>query len=92
MTEKELIEWLQIYQHKIRNPLHALGLNLDVLRSRLKKLKVDEKYILKHLDIAINESKQLEKLTTLFVDYLKLSDKQRKQTDFRTYLERSIHG
>lgn len=87
MTEKELIETLELFSHKLKNPLHAVGINLDVLKNKLKKKIPQEKDIFKHLDIVASESQQLNEIVIKYLKYLKLTDKERRKVNLRKLLE-----
>jgi hypothetical protein len=85
MTEKELKSSLEIFAHKIKNPIHAAVINLDVLKVKLNKLSVDKK-TLKHLEIVTSEVKKIQKLNKIYFDYLALSDGGRKKKDLKKIL------
>jgi len=85
MTEKELKSSLEIFAHKIKNPLHAAVINLDVLKVKLSKLAVDKK-TLKHLEIINAEIQRIKEINQKYFDYLALSDAERKKKDLRKIL------
>ncbi len=85
MTEKELKSSLEIFAHKIKNPIHAAVINLDVLKVKLKKLGVDKK-TLKHLEIVTSEVKRINEINKKYFDYLALSDAGRKKKDLMKVL------
>ena len=87
MTEKELMETLELFAHKLKNPLHAVGINLEVLKTRLKKKIPQEKDIFKHLEIVATEAERLNELVLKYLNYLKMSDQKRKQIDLRKLFE-----
>ena len=82
MTEKELQESLELFAHKLKNPIHSAVINLDVLKVRLEKLGSDEK-IMQHLKISTAEVKRINDIVQKYFGYLKLSDSARKKTDLR---------
>ena len=86
-AEKELIESLDLFDHKLKNPLHSVGINLDVLKTKLKKKIPQEKDIFKHLEIVASETQRLNIIVLKYLKYLKLSDKERKKVDLRKLLE-----
>lgn len=86
MTEKELQESLELFAHKLKNPIHSAVINLDVLKVRLEKLGCDEK-IMQHLKIATTEVKRISEIVKKYFDYLNLNEKQRQRTDLRKLLE-----
>lgn len=85
MTEKELQDSLEIFAHKLKNPLHAAGLNLDVLKIKLGKQKSD-KATLKHLQIVEDEFIGLSDLVMKYLKFLKMSDKKQSEIDLKKYL------
>ena len=78
MTEKELKDSLEIFAHKIKNPIHAAVINLDVLKMKLSKLSVDKK-TMKHLEIVNSELQRINEINQKYFDYLALSDTERKK-------------
>jgi nitrogen fixation/metabolism regulation signal transduction histidine kinase len=85
MDEKELIKSLEIFAHKIKNPIHSVGINLDVLKVKLQK-QIKDQPTLKHLEIATSEVKRLSDIVATYLDYLKKSDKERTKVDLRKLL------
>lgn len=85
MEEKELKESLEIFAHKIRNPIHSVVINLDVLKVKLKKQSADPAD-LKHLEIATSEVKRLSEIVARYLKYLNLSDKEKAKVDLKKLL------
>lgn len=85
MDEKELVKSLEIFAHKIKNPLHAIVINLDVLKVKLEK-QIKDQPTLKHLEIATSEVKRLSDIVAKYMDYLNLSDKERLKVDLKKWL------
>jgi nitrogen fixation/metabolism regulation signal transduction histidine kinase len=85
MDEKELIKSLEIFAHKIRNPIHSVVINLDVLKVKLQK-QVKDQPTLKHLEIANSELKRLSEIVAKYLDYLKKNDKERAKVDLKNLL------
>ena len=56
-----------------------MGINIDVLKTKLKKRLPDDKDMLKHLDIVAAEAERLSSLTLKFTQYLKLPEKERNR-------------
>jgi signal transduction histidine kinase len=92
MTEKELQDMLDIFAHKLKNPLHGMGINLDVLRAKLRKQFPEDDPVLKHLEIVTTESRRVQDITLTFLDYLKQSESKRKKIDLRELLEGGKRG
>lgn len=87
MTETELIKTLELFAHKLKNPLHAVGINLDVLKTQLKKKIPQEKDILHHLDIISTEAQRLNTIVMKYLNYLEKSDRERQKIDLKKLLE-----
>jgi len=87
MTEKELINTLELFAHKLKNPLHSVGINLDVLKAKLKKKVPQDKDVFKHLEIVSSEAQRINILVMKYLDYLKLNDNERQQKDLKKILE-----
>ncbi|MBD3288698.1 hypothetical protein GF337_07850 [candidate division KSB1 bacterium] len=87
MTDKELAEALELFNHKLKNQLHSVGINLDVLRSKLKKKIPAENDLFKHLDLVSEQSQKINDVVFEFMKYSKLSDKDRKKVNLRKKLE-----
>ena len=85
MIEKELKDSLEIFAHKIKNPIHAAVINLDVLKIKLSKLDVDKK-TKKHLEIVNAEVQKINEINQKYFDYLALSDGEKKKKNLKTIL------
>jgi signal transduction histidine kinase len=87
MDEKDLREYLEIFAHKMRNPLHALMINLDVAKVKGEKSDIDPA-IMKHLKIATDEVQRLNHIMERFFEYLKLPEKERKKKDLKQFINK----
>ena len=87
MDEKDLQNILEIFAHKIRNPLHAAMINLDVVKVKCEKIAAD-KSISKHLQIAGNEIQNIHHLTERLIEYVKLPAGKRKKIDLKKFLSK----
>ncbi|MBN1155504.1 hypothetical protein JXB12_11350 [candidate division KSB1 bacterium] len=87
MTEGELNEILELFSHKLKNPIHAVGINIDVLQMRLKKQSITDNAIYKHLDIVRHETDRVQEIVMRFINYLSKTESQRKKIDVRKFLE-----
>jgi nitrogen fixation/metabolism regulation signal transduction histidine kinase len=85
MDEKELVKSLEIFAHKIKNPIHSVVINLDVLKVKLQK-QIKDQQTLKHLESATSEVKRLSNIVAKYLDYLKKSDKERAKVDLEKLL------
>ena len=85
MDEKELIKSLGIFAHKVKNPIHSVVINLDILKVKLKK-QIKDQATLRHLEISTSEAKRLSDLVVKYMDYLKKSDKERAKVDLEKLL------
>ncbi len=87
MEENEIKDFVEIFAHKLRNPLHAAMINLDVAKTRCERISA-EKAILKHLDIVSAEIQSMNNLTERFIEFLKLPENKRKKLDLRKFLSK----
>ena len=71
----------------MKNPLHSVGINLDVLKTKLNKKIPQEKDIFKHLEIVSSETQRLNDMVLKYLKYLTLSDREKKKIDLRKLLE-----
>jgi nitrogen fixation/metabolism regulation signal transduction histidine kinase len=85
MDEKELVKSLEVFAHKIKNPIHSVVINLDVLKVKLQK-QIKDQQTLKHLESATSEVKRLSNIVAKYLDYLKKSDKERAKVDLEKLL------
>lgn len=90
MTDKELTEALELFHHKLKNQLHSVGINLDVLKTKLKKTVPGEKDILKHLDLVSEQSQKITDVVIEFIKYSKMKDNDRKKVNLRKLLEGAL--
>ncbi len=86
MNEDELTKSLEIFAHKIKNPIHSVAINLDVLKVKLQKQNKDQ-LTMKHLEIANSEVKRLSGIVEKYLKFLNLSDKERAKVDLKRLLE-----
>ena len=85
MDENELSKSLEVFAHKIKNPIHSVVINLDVLKVKLQK-QIKDQAMLKHLEIATSEVKRLSDIIEKYLKYLNLSDKEKSRIDLRKLL------
>jgi len=85
MDEKEIKASLEIFAHKIKNPIHSVVINLDVLKVKLQK-QIKDQATLKHLEIANSEVKRLSDIIEKYLKYLNRSDKEKTKIDLRKLL------
>lgn len=85
MNEKLLVKSLDIFAHKIKNPIHSIVINLDVLKVKLQR-QIKDQATLKHLESATSEVKRLSNIVAKYLDYLKKSDKERAKVDLEKLL------
>lgn len=58
MNEKEQLQLVELLAHKIKNPSHTIGLNLEVLRAKISKSNLDSKSELLNLTEIIQHELQ----------------------------------
>lgn len=82
MNEAQLLKIIELMAHKVKNPSHSVGLNLEVLRSKVKKSgagKADD--LNKNIDIIDSEMKRLNLIIEKFVEFMTPAGKEKKKTD-----------
>lgn len=67
---KTTMRFLDIMSHEIKNPLHALGINLDVLKTKIMKGQTKES-TLKHAEILEQEIEHLQEVVLGFLSYVR---------------------
>ena len=85
MNEKELAKSLEVFAHKIKNPIHSVVINLDVLKVKLQK-QVKDQSTLKHLDIVTSEVKRVGDIVAKYLKYVQLSDKEKNKVNLKKLL------
>ncbi len=90
MTDKELAEALELFHHKLKNQLHSVGINLDVLKTKLKKAVPGEKDVFKHLDLVFEQSQKINEVVIEFIKYSKMKENERKKVNLRKLLEGAL--
>ncbi len=73
MDEKQLHKSIDAVSHKVKNPLHAAQLNLEVLRIKLQKISVDRETIA-HLEIARKEVQRAQDIILRYFEFLKAEE------------------
>lgn len=67
-----LINVLELIAHKIQNPLHSMGLNLEALKLRASKSSQNKpETLLRHIDIIQKEQERLKNIIHAGIEYLK---------------------
>ncbi len=67
---KTVTRFLDMLSHEIKNPLHALGINLDVLKTKIDKGQPRES-TLKHVEILEHELDHLQEVVQGFLSYVR---------------------
>jgi signal transduction histidine kinase len=83
MTEQELSKCLEVYSHKLKNPLHSITLNLEALRISLK----DDPELLKLLGLAESQTRRMTVITERFIKYLNKKESEREMINLKNYLD-----
>jgi len=87
LNENEILNFLELVAHKIKNPLHSMGLNLEALRVKVKKSPQNKsETLLKHIDIIQKEQQQLHKIIQAGIDYLRPGGQGRRPIRLDTLL------
>jgi len=75
-----ILRFLDIMAHEIKNPLHAMVINLDVLMTKLHKSQGKED-TLKHAEILEKEMDHLQELIRGFLSYVRPGVPQKQRTN-----------
>ncbi|NIR48101.1 HAMP domain-containing histidine kinase [candidate division KSB1 bacterium] len=67
---KTISRFLDIMSHEIKNPLHALGINLDVLKTKINKRQSKES-TLKHIEMLEHEIDHVQEVVLGFLNYVR---------------------
>ena len=86
MDDKSLIQSTELLAHKLRNPIHAAGINLEALAAKLRKTKVDPS-ILKHLEIVSGEIKRVNVIVERYLKFVKLDATEQSKFNLRKLLD-----
>lgn len=78
-TEKQLENLIGLFAHKLKNPAHIIGLNLEIIRSQVQKLKNSEDFQ-KPLDTIHNELNRLNLIIQKFSEYMTPAGQGKKIT------------
>jgi|GEM_PF-2053740 len=86
-SEKQLLTLIELLAHKVKNPTHAMGLNLEVLRSKLTRSKLpDVAEYQRPLDLVSRELKRLNLIIQRFVEYMTPAGENRKKFNIKNLL------
>ncbi|MFQ6112453.1 MAG: PAS domain-containing sensor histidine kinase [bacterium] len=83
---KTISRFLDIMAHEIKNPLHAMGINLDVLKTKLQKGQSKET-ALKHADILEQELDHLQEVVRGFLSYVRPGVPQKQRTNLNNIIK-----
>jgi len=78
-TETQLENLIGLFAHKLKNPTHIMGLNLEIIRSQVDKLKNKEDFQ-KPLDTIHNELNRLNLIIQKFSEYMTPAGQTKKTT------------
>ncbi len=81
-----LSRFMDIMAHEIKNPLHALGINLDVLKTKIKKGSAPEA-ALKHAETVEEELDHLQEVVLGFLNYVRPGIPRRTRTDVNALIK-----
>ena len=77
---KTVSRFLDIMAHEIKNPLHALGINLDVLKTKIRKGQSKEA-TLKHAEILEQELDHLQEVVMGFLSFVRPGVPKKEKAD-----------
>ena len=70
--------------HEVKNPINAIVLHLQLLRSKLKQVDSDT---YRHVDIIDSEIHRLDRVVQILVDFTRPRDLRLEETDLRLVLD-----
>lgn len=76
---RTITRFLDIMAHEIRNPLHSLGINLDVLKTKIEKGQPPES-ALKHVKTLEDELEHLQEVVQGFLGYVRPGVPKKEKT------------
>jgi signal transduction histidine kinase len=83
--------FLRILSHEIRNPLHALTINMDVLRTKIKKGQSKDT-TLKYSDIVDQELNHLQEIVEGFLAYVRPGAPKKEKIDLNEVIKEVCHA
>ncbi|MFQ5602110.1 MAG: PAS domain-containing sensor histidine kinase [bacterium] len=83
--------FLDIMSHEIKNPLHALGINIDLLKSKIKKNQSKET-MLKNAEILENEIEHMEEVIQGFLSYVRPGKPKRERVPINKIIKDTCQG
>lgn len=78
---KTMSRFLDVMAHEVKNPLHALVINLDVLKTKIQRDK-SKSETLKHARILEKELDHLQEVIGGFLDFVRPGVPQKEPVDF----------
>ncbi|MBN2091475.1 HAMP domain-containing histidine kinase [candidate division KSB1 bacterium] len=78
-TDKQIENLIGLFAHKLKNPTHIMGLNLEIIRSQVQKLKNSEDFQ-KPMDTIHNELNRLNLIIQKFSEYMTPAGQGKKAT------------
>lgn len=76
-TDKQIDNLIGLFAHKLKNPTHIMGLNLEIIRSQVQKLKNSDDFQ-KPLDTIHNELNRLNLIIQKFSEYMTPAGQEKK--------------
>ena len=84
--------YLSAFSHKLKNPIHSIGINLDVVRTKVKKaLGEKSEDIQKQLDIVMTELDHIHRLTNCFSEILLIKNPQKSKIVVQNMIQESLN-
>jgi len=83
---KTFSRFMDMLAHEVKNPLHALGINLDVLKTKVQKNK-PKKDILKHSKILDHEIDHLQEVIQGFLTYVRPGVPRKERLGINTLIK-----
>lgn len=72
--------YLSVFSHKLKNPVHSIGINLEVIRTKVNKALGEKSGdIQKHLDIVATELSNMNRITHCFSEFLLVKESKKSK-------------
>ncbi len=83
---KTFSRFMDMMAHEVKNPLHALGINLDVLKTKIQKSK-PKRDLLKHSKILEHEVDHLQEVIQGFLSYVRPGVPRKERLGINTLIK-----
>ena len=84
--------YLDVFMHKLKNPLHSIGINLEVVKNKINKLPgKNSQDIQKHLNIIGDELSNIGKIANCFSEFFHPTELKRTQISVEQLITSAVN-